>query len=53
MCRIDKSEKNDKVIVDIVNNDDYYDGMRMLSHTPYWFVNNIAQPRKNDKEEKT
>ena len=46
MCRIDKSENDGKVTVDIVNNDDYYDDMRMLSHNPLWFVNNITQLEK-------
>jgi len=48
-----KIESDKKVNVDISNKGGYHMNVRMLTHDLPKFVNNITQPGKFDKEEKT
>ena len=52
MNNMTKIRMIEKVSIDIFYEKTYHNGMRYIVHTLNWFVNNVTQPGKNDKEEK-
>ena len=53
MVEMSKKREKIKLIIDILTRGGYHVDVRMLEKNRFWFVNNITQPGKIDKEEKT